>query len=217
MYFMVLLNGKIQCKIVLVDKFAFLYTPTCFVQRGVLDMLIYLAMIDDPSDQEKFLKILEQYETPMFNRAMRILNNESDAEDAVQDALFSIANNIRGVPTPDSDDARKFISTILINKAIDIYRKNKQNYTIPIDEVVTYDLDVHDKTSVVDEIMEYILKLPEKYRTPMILKYENEYSCREIANILDESYTNVRKLLERGRKRVNKMYEDAHKETEVTQ
>lgn len=180
-------------------------------------MLIYLAMIDDPSDQEKFLRILEQYETPMYNRALRILNNESDAEDAVQDTLFSIANCIKKVPPPDSEDARKFVYTILINKAIDIYRKNKRNCTVPIDEVVTYSLDSHDKTSVVDEIMEYVLKLPENYRTPMILQYEQDYTCKEIADILGESYMNVRKLLERGRKRVNKMYQEAHKESEVTQ
>ena len=49
------------------------------------------------------------------------------------------------------------------------------------------------------ELFETVMKLPEKYRTVIHLFYYEDYSVREIADILKLSESNVKVRLSRGR------------------
>lgn len=54
----------------------------------------YLALIDEPSDREKFSEIYASYKNMMFGVAMSVLHNEALASEAVQDCLLKIAEII---------------------------------------------------------------------------------------------------------------------------
>ena len=51
-------------------------------------MLIYLQMIEDPADRERFCQLYEAHRNAMYWTAYRILRRKADAEDAVQEAFF---------------------------------------------------------------------------------------------------------------------------------
>ena len=57
-------------------------------------MLIYLQMIEDPADRERFCQLYEAHRNAMYWTAYRILGREADAEDAVQEAFFRLAKNM---------------------------------------------------------------------------------------------------------------------------
>lgn len=57
-------------------------------------MLIYLSMIEDAEDQNKFEQVYLRYKNLMFYVAHRILNDAQEAEDAVHDAFVRIAEHI---------------------------------------------------------------------------------------------------------------------------
>ena len=67
--------------------------------------------------------------------------------------------------------------------------------TVPIDEAMT-------KTSEEksDDILEEVLKMPEKYRTVIHLFYYEGYSINEISDILGKSTGTIGTWLSRGRK-----------------
>ena len=50
-----------------------------------------------------------------------------------------------------------------------------------------------------DELFETVMNLPEKYRVVIHLFYYEDYSVKEIANILKISESNVKVRLSRGR------------------
>lgn len=55
------------------------------------------------------------------------------------------------------------------------------------------------ETSESETLFETVMKLPEKYRIVIHLFYYEDYSVREIANILRISESNVKVRLSRGR------------------
>lgn len=174
-------------------------------------LIYYLSLIDDPRDDEKFIQIYELYRNSMFNKANSILHNVQDAEDAVQEAFISIAKNIKKVSEPECHKTRRFIVIVITHKAVDIYRKNKNHYTVPLDDIVTCSLDEHAKSSPLADVMEHFAKLPEKYRTPLLLSVDQGYRSKEIAEILGERDDTIRKRLERGTKRLKELYDEAER------
>ena len=57
-------------------------------------MLVFLQIIDNPEEQSRFEKLYWTYRGLMFHVAKKILGNDQDAEDAVQDAFLSIAKKL---------------------------------------------------------------------------------------------------------------------------
>ena len=55
------------------------------------------------------------------------------------------------------------------------------------------------------------MKLPEKYRTPLLLSVDQGYRSKEIAEILGERDDTIRKRLERGTKRLKELYDEAER------
>ena len=59
-------------------------------------MLIFLlAVLESEEDRRKFTVIYEQHHTRLENVAMSILKNQTDAEDAVQNAFMQIIRHFK--------------------------------------------------------------------------------------------------------------------------
>ena len=60
-------------------------------------MLFFLMMIDSDEERSKFEIIYNNYRNLMFFVAKNILNNDSDAEDAVHDAFLKIIKILENI------------------------------------------------------------------------------------------------------------------------
>ena len=72
---------------------------------------VYLAMLETDVDRDKFMKLYESYEKKLFAVALRILENNEKAEDAVQQAWLRIIQHWERVPAsswrpPDATTSR---------------------------------------------------------------------------------------------------------------
>jgi len=76
---------------------------------------------------------LEYYGDDLFSYAMRRLHNNVQAEDAVQDTLLSALQSVTGFRGKASE--KTWLTSILKNKIIDIYRKQTR-------EVMSEEIDV---------------------------------------------------------------------------
>ena len=74
-------------------------------------LFMYAAMIDDEVDQLRFADIYHGYRKQMLLVAKRGLNNDEDAEDAVQIAFLGIAQRIKSVPSDDPKKLRAYVLT----------------------------------------------------------------------------------------------------------
>lgn len=166
-------------------------------------MLVYLAVIDEPAQKTKFETVYHQYRGLMYYVAYRILNNTSDAEDAVHDAFIKIAENMKKISDPVCPKTQSYVVTIVENKAIDLYRRKQRRETLPLEEELLGSVDTPEPLG----LTECIVKLPPNYRQVILLKYHQGFSCGEIAAMLGITLSAAQKLDQRAKEKLRQIAE----------
>ncbi len=173
-------------------------------------------------DQSAFAELVQAYRKPLYYVILKIVNNETDAEDLVTETFIKAYENI------DKFDEKYAFSTWLFkignNLAIDFLRKKKRS--VPIvslsDKISTGDEDsptyeevLKEKTQDTSEIVHYRLEaehvkkimnqLPKDLKEILELKYIQELTHQEIANKLNIPIGTVKGRLARARKLLFKL------------
>ena len=167
-------------------------------------MLVFTQMPETTDERLKIEEIFHTYGNLMFHVANKILNNDHDAEDAVQQAMFAIYQNLEKFSEIKCPQSRSFIVTIVERKAIDLYRAKQRNAVVPFEEEF---INV-PAPSVVDAAVERtdlakaMAMLPTRYRELLFLKFDNGYSEREIAVMCSMTEANVKKTIQRAKKKL---------------
>ena len=166
-------------------------------------MLVYLLMIDTEEKRIRFEDLYRKYRGLMFHVANQILNNESDAEDAVHHAFVAIINHFEKISEIDCPKTRGFVVTIVERKAIDIYRSKNRKNALPFEEYINVPSeDLIDSAVKRSEIATAIASLPTKYRELIMLKYDSGYSDKEIAEMMEMSVENVGRTIRRAKEKL---------------
>ena len=167
-------------------------------------------------DQSAFGEIVEIYKDKVFHVCYRMLGNRHEAEDISQEAFIRAYINIH---TFDVD--RKFstwLYRIATNLCIDRIRKKKPDYYLDAEVAGTDGLTMYSQVQtdeplpeeevesmeLQDSIQQGISKLPDKYRSVIVLKYIEELSLKEISEILDLPLGTVKTRIHRGREALRK-------------
>lgn len=164
---------------------------------------IYLQLIDNQEEKEKFEELYDKYGQLMFFVANKILQDTYLAEDAVNEAFFRIAKNFHKVGEIECHQTRNFVVIIVKRIAIDLLKKDKNEVLLKeekdlnflVDEAVGF-LEPFEHNKVV----EILKSLPEMYRDLFYLYYVDELKVKEISRLIGISESAVKKRLQRGRK-----------------
>lgn len=172
-------------------------------------MLMLMQMLDTVEERSKFEQLYHTYRGLMFHVANRILNNEHDAEDAVQQAFFSILNHLEKISEIQCPQTRSFVVTIVERKAIDLYRAKNRNAAIPLEEEYINVPTAADIEAVPHrtDLAKAMAQLPTRYRELLLLKYDNGYSEEEIAAMCSMTRANVKKTIQRAKKKLESILE----------
>ena len=94
---------------------------------------------------------------------------------------------------------KSYLVTIIYSRAIDIYRKRTAHPTLDLDSAwnVGQEDDYADNS-----LAGCILRLPEKQRSIIILKYAQGLSNKEIGKLLGMTQANVRKTEQRAKEKL---------------
>ena len=152
-------------------------------------------------DKTAFKTIYENTVDSALRLAKVIMKHPELAEDAVQEAyLRAYIYRMR------FDEHRPFefwFNRILVNECRKRLKNNKAKWQLTAFEQTkeagendTYDFQEHE------EIYRALKKLPERYRTPLTLKYLNDYSEQQIAEILSEKKSTIKSRLYEGRQKM---------------
>jgi RNA polymerase sigma-70 factor (ECF subfamily) len=162
-------------------------------------------------DQNAFGEIVEIYKNKVYQICFRMLGNRHEAEDAAQEAFIRAFVNINKF-----NQELKFstwLFRIATNLCIDKIRKKKPDFYLDAEVSGTDGLNMYSQIASDTELPENeleslelqeavqkeILKLPDKYRTVIVLKYIEELSLNEISEILDLPLGTVKTRIHRGR------------------
>ena len=167
-------------------------------------MLVFTQMPETADERLKMEEIFHTYGNLMFHVANKSLNNDHDAEDAVQQALFTIYQNLEKFSEIKCPKSRSFIVTIVERKAIDLYRTKRRDAAIPFEEefINVPAPSVVNAVAERTDLAKTMAMLPTRYRELLFLKYDNGYSEREIAVMYSMTEANVKKTIQRAKKKL---------------
>lgn len=164
-------------------------------------------------DQEAFRQIVERYQGAVYNLAYRMLGTPEEAEDAAQEIFVRIYRQLGRY-----DMERKFSTwtlAIATNYCIDQLRRRRMQF-VPLENIIPWARARESgpegealSSESRDEMQRLLKRLPEKYRAPLVLRYWEELSCAEIAEILGVPEGTIKTQIHRARKQLGKMLEGA--------
>lgn len=150
-------------------------------------------------------KLYNSYANLMFGICYRYTGNRSDAEDIMQEGFVKIFRSLESYQGKGSFEG--WMKKIMINSALG-FLKNKKKYSfientenlpdISEDNFILKEENEYEITS--DQLINYIAKLPDGYRTLINMYAIENYSHKEIAQELGISENVSRTQLHRAKK-----------------
>jgi RNA polymerase sigma-70 factor (ECF subfamily) len=148
----------------------------------------------------------------LYRIAFHILEQQDEAEDAVQETFLALTRHLGRVEEVDSAGTRKFLMTIAKSKAIDILRREKRAGEISSEELEYHIpdgkpdlLDSYISEENYNRLISCVLELDEMYRMVFEYRYVHQLSEKEIADLLGISTKAVGVRFLRARRKLQEM------------
>ena len=139
-------------------------------------------------------ELIERYQNNLYAIAFNICKNPSDAQDVVQDTFIQYYTSKKEFE--DEQHLRAWLIRVAINKAKNMTLTFWHQHKVSLEE---YMETLTFETPESENLFEEVMKLPKKYRIVIHLFYYEDYSVKEIAEILKLSQSNVKVRLSRAR------------------
>ncbi len=147
--------------------------------------------------------VLDKYGNMLLRVAYSYLQNMSDAEDILQDTVIKY---IKSAPEFENENHEKaWLITVASNLSKNKIRYNKIREADELDEGL-----VAKKEEDLSFVWEAVKGLPVTQREVVHLFYQEGYSTRDIANMLERNESTVRSDLLRARKRLKQILKEEY-------
>jgi RNA polymerase sigma-70 factor (ECF subfamily) len=163
---------------------------------------------ESATPQSEFIKrALEQYESPLIHYALRLTGNLDRARDVVQDTFLKLCRQPHG--SFDGNLAR-WLFTVCRNGAFDLQRKERRMTTAAELSEQRSTMEQSPEVTVIardsaDRVFRMLDQLPDNQQEVVRLKFQNEMTYQEIAEVTGLSVTNVGFLLHTAIKRLREL------------
>jgi RNA polymerase sigma factor (sigma-70 family) len=178
-----------------------------------------LILLLRQGDELAFKTLVESYQDMVFNTALGVVQNDSDAEDVAQEVFIQVYRSIDQF----KGDARlsTWIYRITTTKALDHIRSKKRKKRFAFltslfgadNELLHDPVDFYHPGVALDRkqqaalLFKAIEQLPENQKTAFTLHKTEELSYQEIADVMGLSVSAVESLLFRARQNLRKILE----------
>jgi RNA polymerase sigma factor (sigma-70 family) len=157
-------------------------------------------------DQQAQFQVYKLYYKAMFNTSLRIVNDDMEAEDVMQEAFLSAFEKISTYSGTVSFGA--WLKKIVVNRSLDALGKRKAIFE-DIDNHAGIRDDSHEDAEYneqletkVEEVKAAIERLPQGYRVILSLYLIEGYDHDEIAEMLHISSSTSRSQLSRAKQKL---------------
>lgn len=149
-----------------------------------------------------FESLVDRYQKPVFNAALRILNGRDDAEEITQTSFVKAFENLSTF-----DPKYKFFSwlyRIAVNESLNFLsqRRHLDRLTVDIVSQEKTPEEAYDEDQMSLNIQDALMRLKLEYRIVTILKHFHDLSYKDISYILDLPEKTVRSRLFTARERL---------------
>lgn len=161
-------------------------------------------------DKSSFQELYEKYIDSALRVATATTKNQELAKDAVQETFIRVYKNLSSYNVEKNFEP--WFYRILLNECNRLLAKESKVLTLtqPFDELEFKITEDHDQEEFT-YLYEAVQSLKDIYRIPIILKYLEGFSEKEIAEILDLNQNTVKSRLFKGRDALKRLLEENSK------
>jgi RNA polymerase sigma-70 factor (ECF subfamily) len=164
--------------------------------------------VKDTDADNSVAVLFEQHHERVFRIARRITGDASDAEDVLQTVFLRIVR--REDPPLRADDAASYLHRAATNASLDLLRRRKAARSQPIEDAERL-LDHepspernHEGAELRDKLRTALAALNPRAAEIFVLRYFDGYGNREIARLLNTSWSTIAVTLHRTRAKLQK-------------
>ena len=143
-------------------------------------------------------EIYERHKQMLYRVCFSYMKNAADTEDVLQDTFMQL---IKKGPIFESDEHEK---AWLLRVATNLCKNKLKHWWRKRNRIEDEERLTGMKNVEVDETLQVILNLPDKYKTVIYLYYYEGYDSVEIAKILEKPASTIRNHLHEARKELRK-------------
>ena len=169
--------------------------------------LFYLSLTEKEVDKKSFEEIYHKYEKNILRRVGKILQDEEDIKDAMQNTWLGVLNSMDLFPDMDEKSIQSYIMTIARNQSVSILRRKGKESEIFVDmdsvELID-DTDLFELCSTEDisNVKACIDMLSNTQKEVIVLYYLYNRSLKEIAQLFNISESVAESRWNHGRLRL---------------
>jgi RNA polymerase sigma-70 factor (ECF subfamily) len=155
--------------------------------------------------REAQFQLYKLYYKSMFNTSLRMVGNEAEAEDIMQESFLKAFKKIDTYEGKVSFGA--WLKKIVVNRSLDYLKKRKVNFE-EIDEKLMDEAEtpvLETRELNLQKLKDAIFQLPEGYRVVLSLYLLEGYDHDEISEILGISNSSSRSQLLRAKLKLRKL------------
>lgn len=145
---------------------------------------------------------IEKYSATVFRCAYSLVKNRHDAEDIMQEVFMKYL--VKNPSFKDENHEKAWFIRVTINMSKNYLKsfwfRNRREFSEDIVE--------NNEGESSPELWLAIYELPEKYRITIVMHYIENYSIKEISQILKKKPSTIGTWLERGKKRLKQIMEE---------
>lgn len=161
------------------------------------------------SKRRHFEEILERFEIPLLQYAQRITGNREQAKDVVQETFIKFQRN---GALRQEDQLATWLFTVCRNRALNVCRKERriiylgEGATEAPDSEQVMPFDAIEHKEATGFLLRIVATLPPRQQEVLQLKFQNDLSYQQIAEIMRTSANNVGVLLHTALKTLRDRY-----------
>ncbi|MCI8563644.1 MAG: sigma-70 family RNA polymerase sigma factor [Lachnospiraceae bacterium] len=166
--------------------------------------------------EEEYVSYVRQFSDTVLRIAVNYCKELPDAEDMVQEVFLKLYET--GMDFTDDEHVKRWLIRVTVNLcknhlASAWHRRTQLVEFQKIESALEQPVDLYAAdVSGTDEgsaLFEAVASLPEKYRSVVHLYYYEDYSVKEIAQILQKKETTIQTRLMRARKKLEQQLKGA--------
>ncbi|MFN0729014.1 RNA polymerase sigma factor [Polaribacter gochangensis] len=155
-------------------------------------------------DNTAQMQIYKDYYRAMYNTSLRILKDEFEAEDIMQEAFLTAFTKLDTFIGEVTFGA--WLKRIVINKSLTQLKKNNKYQDVKMEVIKDTSIETEDAidytTLHASKVLERLNSLKDNYRVVLTLNLIEGYDYEEIAQILGYTNENVRTTISRAKKKL---------------
>ena len=165
---------------------------------------VFIMAIENDDDRTFVAELYTRCQPAMQRRALSILKNESDAEEAVHEAILRVIRHLEKVRMIPRDEVLYYLVTVTETTSIDLYRKRQRESRATIGNENDWAEHLADDNTA----EQTMLRLEQREIDLLNYYYILELPYKEIARLTGLTAENARMIVCRAKKKVLAAYRE---------